>query len=329
MQRRRFLQGSAATGAALLAGVAAPAVRAQSAGKIDLLVTTSPPDPNAHYFWWALDKGFYRDAGIEVSIRSIVADTTTVRGLLAGEGDVGWGGAGSGLQAMAAGSALKILSSFGPRLDFVVVASRNVPDLKALEGRPFAISQIGAVSQTVAKLMIERAGGDAAKVQWLSVGSGSARLAALAAKRVDATIINSLQAVNAVKDSSLHAIGDALKDLPNFLYSWEIVTLNALKTKPEALKAFVAGTARGVRWGMDNPGEAAAISQKLLPNVPPDDLASVIATYAKNRYFDPSGLARPQDWAYTVDIMVKNGDLPKALRYDDFVVTDYVKALPK
>ena len=36
-----------------------------------------------------------------------MADTTTVRGLLAGEGDVGWAGAGSGMQAMAAGSQLR------------------------------------------------------------------------------------------------------------------------------------------------------------------------------------------------------------------------------
>jgi ABC-type nitrate/sulfonate/bicarbonate transport system substrate-binding protein len=124
--------------------------------------------------------------GVEVSIRSIVSDTTTVRGLLAGEGDVGWAGAGSGMQAMAAGSRLKILTSFGPRLDFLVVANTDVPKLKA--GRPFAISQLGAVSHTVAKLVIGRVGGDSSKVQWLSVGSGSARLQALTAKRVDATI---------------------------------------------------------------------------------------------------------------------------------------------
>lgn len=329
MERRKFLAGMATLGAAAaLNPLAAPAVRAQaSAGKINLLVTTSPPDPNAHYFWWALEKGFYRDAGVEVAIQSIVADTTTVRGLLAGEGDVGWAGAGSGMQAMAAGSKLKILSSFGPRLDFLVLASKKVPDLKSLAGRPFAVSQLGAVSHTVAKLMIERAGADSKTVQWLSVGSGSSRLQALAAGRVDATILNSLQSVGALKGGSLHAVGDALKELPNFLYSWEIVTLEALRTKPEALKAFTVATSRGVKWAQENPAEAAKISQKLQPNVDPADIAEVIETYARNKYFDPRGAVQKVDWDYTVDALLQNGGLSKPIAYDDFVVTEYTKGL--
>lgn len=329
MKRRKFLTSMATLGAAAaLTPLAAPAVRAQgSAGKINLLVTTSPPDPNAHYFWWALENGFYRDAGVDVSIKSIVADTTTVRGLLAGEGDVGWAGAGSGMQAMAAGSKLKILSSFGPRLDFLVIASKKVPDLKSVAGHPFAVSQLGAVSQTVAKLMVEQAGGDSKKVQWLSVGSGSSRLQALAAGRVDATILNSLQSIAALRNQSLHAVGDALKDLPNFLYSWEIVTEEALRSKPKALKAFTFATSRGVKWGQANPAEAAKISQKLQPHIDPADIAEVIQTYARNKYFDPRGAVQRADWDYTVKALVENGALSKPIAYDEFVVGDYTKGL--
>jgi NitT/TauT family transport system substrate-binding protein len=324
MKRRRFLQGSAA----LVASLAAPRVHAQSRGKIDLLVTTSPPDVNAHYFWWTRENGFYRDAGIDISMRSIVADTTTVRGLLAGEGDVGWAGAGSGMQAMAAGSQLRIVSSFAPRLDFLVLASKEVANLKALEGRAFAVSQVGAVSQVVSRLMIERAGGDSSKVQWLGVGSPPSRFQALSTRRVDATVLTGLQALNALRDPSLHVIGEAVGDLPNFLYSWEIAPAEAINAKPDAFKAFVAATSRGIAWAMEHTADAARISQKLLPNAAPADVAHVIENYAKIRYFDPSGVLRPQDWDYTVDVMMKNGDLAKPLNYADYVVTDFVKALP-
>jgi ABC-type nitrate/sulfonate/bicarbonate transport system substrate-binding protein len=217
------------------------------------------------------------------------------------------------------------LTSFGPRLDFVIVADKSVADMKALANRPFAVSQVGAVSQTVARLMIERAGGDSAAVQWLSVGSGSSRLQALNAKRVEATILNSLQGLAAVRSPALHVIGDALKDLPNFVYSWEIVTQDALKAKPEQLKAFAAATSRGVTWGMAHPDDAAKISQRLLPNIPPDDVAHVIKTYAANHYFDPRGLLRRADWDYTVDAMVKYGGLSKKLNYDDFVLQDFAQ----
>jgi ABC-type nitrate/sulfonate/bicarbonate transport system substrate-binding protein len=229
------------------------------------------------------------------------------------------------MQAMGAGSRLKILTSFGPRLDFIVIANKDVASMTALANRPVAVSQIGAVSHNVARLMIERAGGDPNAVQWLSVGSGASRLQALNAKRVDATLLNSIQAVAALKSGTLHAIGNSLKDLPNFLYSWEIVTQQALAAKTEPLKAFAAATARAVAWGMDNPTDAAKISQKLLPNIPADDVMEVIKTYAANRYFDPVGLVRRDDWDYTVAVMMKNGDLKRSLKYDDFVLTEFAQ----
>jgi ABC-type nitrate/sulfonate/bicarbonate transport system substrate-binding protein len=145
---------------------------------------------------------------------------------------------------------------------------------------------------------------------------------------VDATVLTGLQALNALRDPSLHVIGEAVKDLPNFLYSWEIAPAEAVKAKSEAFKAFVAATSRGVAWAMANMADAARISRTLLPNAAPDDIAHVIANYAKIGYFDPSGMLRPQDWDYTVDVMMKNGDLARPLKYADYVVTDYVKALP-
>ena len=185
------------------------------------------------------------------------------------------------------------------------------------------MSQIGATSHVVSQLMIERAVGGRADVQWLSVGSGSARLQALNAKRVDGTILNSLQAVAALKNDSLHKLGDGLNQLPQFLYSWEIVTEAALKAKPDQLKAFVAATSRGVEWAMANPADAAKISQKLLPDIPPDDLLEVIKTYSANHYFDPVGALRRADWDYTVDALMKTGGLGKSLNFDDFVAKGF------
>jgi NitT/TauT family transport system substrate-binding protein len=324
LKRRDVMKGALALGAVSTLG--APAVLGQSGvGKIQLLATTSPPDPQGHFLWWAQEKGFYRDAGVDVTIRSIVADTTTVRGLVAGEGDIGWAGAGSGMQSMAAGSRLKILSSFAPRLDFIIIGNDQVTDLKSLEGHLFAVSQVGAVSYTVPKLMIEQANGNSGNVRWVSVGGSGARLAAMLAKRVDGTILTSLQSIEGLKNKNFHTLGIALKELPNFLYSWEIVSQNALASKPEALKAFVAACARAASWGMDHPDEASEVSQKVLPDVAPDDVAIVIHDYAKNGYFDRTGKVNRDSWKFTVDTMMKDGGLTTPLAYADWI-TDYAAA---
>src|SRR5258708_31700020 len=108
-----------------------------------------------------------------------------LRALGAGECDVSWCGVSSALEVVAAGSKLKVLSAFTPKLDYLVVGNKDITSLKGFEGRSMAVSQVGAVSQLVPQLMMEQAGADPSKVQWLGVGASAARVQALIAKRVD------------------------------------------------------------------------------------------------------------------------------------------------
>jgi len=323
--RRFFLR--AATSAALAGIVPARALRAQTRiGLIKLMVGTAPPDPACHYFYFALENGFYREQGLEVAIQPIAAETTAVRGLVAGECDVAWVGAISTLQAVAAGSRLKVLSCFTPRLDYFVVAQQSVASLKALGGRSVGISQVGAVSQLVPKMMIELASGDTARTQWVSVGGSAARVQALVAKRIDGAVLNSAFASRALKYDYLHVIGDAVTDLPHFIYTWEAVSEAAVAQKPAALQAFVIGTAKGVRWAVENPDQAAAISRKLMPDVPPEELAEAANTYAHKQWYAPTGELARADWDFSLAQMMKNGDVTTPLRYDDIVLLQFVAA---
>jgi len=54
----------------------------------------------------------------------------------------------STLQAVAAGSKLKVLSAFTPKLDYLVVGNKDITSLKGFEGRSMAVSQVGAVSRS-------------------------------------------------------------------------------------------------------------------------------------------------------------------------------------
>src|SRR5438105_91367 len=72
----------------------------------------------------------------------------------------------------------------------------------------------------------------------------------------------------------LHEIGDAARDLPDFIYTVEVASEKSLREKRAALQAFANGTLRGARWAMQNPEAAIAISQKLLPDVAHDEIAA-------------------------------------------------------
>src|SRR5262245_2294972 len=298
MNRRKFLGGAAVVTAGAFVAQA-PSVWAQSRSKITVLIGTAPPDPACHFFYHALEKGFYRERGIDVELKPIGAETMALRALLATEGDVAWCGGISTLQAVAAGSKLRVLSCFTPRLDYLVIGKKDITSLKGFEGRSMAVSQVGAVSQIVPRLMIEGKGGDQSKVQWVSVGASAARLQSVIAKRVDGAPMNSVFAVRALKYDYLHVIGDALADLPHFMYTWDVVFQETLDKKRAALQGFVAATAKACRWAMANPVEAGAISRKVLPDLPAGEAEYAAADFAKKRFWSESGLLSRETWEFT------------------------------
>jgi NitT/TauT family transport system substrate-binding protein len=325
MDRRKFL-GSVA-GAAT--AIAAPRLALGQASKITVLLGTAPPDPACHYFYYAQEKGFYKEHGLDVEIKPIGAETLALRALLAGEGDVGWVGGISTLQAVGAGSKLRVLDCFTPKLDYLVVGQKSITSLKGFEGHSMAVSQVGAVSQIVPRLMIEGKGGDQSKVQWVSVGASAARLQSVIAKRVDGAPMNSVFAVRALKYDYLHVIGDALKDLPYFMYTWSVCSADAAQKRRAQYVDFIAANAKACRWATANPGEAGAISRKVLPDLPAGEAEYAAADFAKKKFWHPTGMLDHKTWDFTVDTLIKLGNIKEKMKYDEIVLAGLVDEASK
>jgi NitT/TauT family transport system substrate-binding protein len=326
MKRRQFLSLAAASGAT----IALPRKpRAQSRPKLILLVGTAPPDPGCHYFYYANENGYYAAEGIDVEFQNFPAETTAVRALVAGAGDVCWAGPVSQLTAIKSGAKIKVLSCVAPRLDYLVVAKNEITSVKSLEGHAVAVSAPGAISQIVPRLELEKVGGDQSKVTWVPLGNSGSRLQALVAKRVDAAPLNSGYADRAAKYDFLHIIADAATDLPNFLWGFEGVLAATVEKKHDALQAFVTATVRGARWAMKNPNEAALISEKILPDTSKELLEVTAKAYAAKKFWNASGAMPREAWSFTIDWMVKNGDLDRPYRYEDIVLAEFTDGAVK
>jgi ABC-type nitrate/sulfonate/bicarbonate transport system substrate-binding protein len=86
-------------------------------------------------------------------------------------------------------------------LAYYVVSTADINSLKDFEGKPFGISRIGAVSHTIPVYMMQQAGVDINKVQWVAVGGSGARAQALLAGRIVGGILIADIAWNTVKQS--------------------------------------------------------------------------------------------------------------------------------
>jgi AcrR family transcriptional regulator len=70
---------------------------------------------------------------------------------------------------------------------------------------------------------------------------------------------------------------------------------------------------------------AMAISQKILPDVAKDEIAAGLTHFAKIKYYNVSGLLSKDARNFTVDELVKGGELKQHLKYEDYYLPEFSK----
>jgi ABC-type nitrate/sulfonate/bicarbonate transport system substrate-binding protein len=189
-----------------------------------------------------------------------------------------------------------------------------------LGGKRFGVATIGGGTFIIPRVMIEKAGGDPEKTQWVAIGNSSARVQALIADKIDATITTTSFVPRLLSYGKYHKFADAGRELPNMVYCFEIANEKALTDKRAALAGFISGTAKAVRWAEANPDEAVALSMALLPDAPKDEIADGIKAYLTQHFWNASGIMTREQVEFTVETLRKTGQLTKPISYDEFVV---------
>jgi NitT/TauT family transport system substrate-binding protein len=299
------------------------------ANRIVAAIGTAPPDLTLQTYHFAEANGFYKAEGIEVKLDAYNGDATAMRALAAGEADIAALGLAIPLKAIEAGARVKVVFASSPKMDYLLVAQKGISSVKDLEGKNVGISGPGAVSYQVPLLMVKAAGGDPSKVNFVAVGGSAARTLSLIAKKIDAGVLNTSFASRTTKYDYLHAIGDAARDLPNFIYVVEVASERTIQQKRAAVQAFATATLRGARWAMQNPEAAELISQKILPDVAKDEIAAGLRHFSKTQYYNVDGLLRKEAWDFTVDELVKGGEIKQRMNYSDYVVPEFSQAAAK
>ena len=299
------------------------------ANKIFAAIGTAPPDLTLQTYHFARENGFYQAEGIEVELTAYNGDATAMRALTAGEADIAAIGLAIPLKAIEVGAKVKVVFASSPKMDYLLIAQKGITSAKGLEGKNVGVSGPGAVSYQVPLLMVKAAGGDPGKVNFVSIGGSAARTLALIGKKIDGGVLNTSFASRTAKYDYLHSIGDAALDLPNFIYVVEVASEKAIQQKRAAIQAFTTATLRGARWAMQNPEAAMLISQKILPDVAKDEIASGLRHFAKTEYYNVNGALRKEAWDFTVDELVKGGEIKQRLNYSDHVMPEFAQAAAK
>jgi NitT/TauT family transport system substrate-binding protein len=331
LSRRRFVKNSVLAAAAL--ALPAAARRARAAGLLKQVTMTLDwifQGPNVG-FMVAADKGFYRDAGLDVAITSGKGSGSTAQ--LVGSKATQFGFADGYVvgNAVAKGMAIKTVGSVFRKnpAAIIVLADSGIASPKDLEGRTVAMTAgSGQFQQWPA--FAKGAGIDVRKVQIINIDPAGVG-PALVTKKVDAIGGYAQGYVPAIEirgKKQVHIFWFADYGV-TVVSNGIIVHDDLIKSDPQLVRAFVPPTIKGFLYGRQHPDEAVASVVKYLPTVDPAIVRRELELSWKtwvtpDTKGKPLGWEAEADWASTVQVLRQYGGVATPPATSDLYTNEFV-----
>jgi len=325
----------------LLSGVASNGGRAQAQEKkltnvtfsLDF-ITLGRDAP----FYVAIDKGYYKDEGLNVNIIPAKGTAQAIQNVESGIAQIGFTDVASLVVSRAEGSTVKVAAVIyqkAPFCFFSLNPGADVTKLKDLVGLKVG-SNTGSYITNIARAMMRKNGLDPSTLSMESI-EPSARIAMLVTRKIPAIdfyIITKPALERAVKDAKVVTFLFADHGLD--LYSNGIgATEKYLKEHPDVVKGFVRATLRGYQYTFRHKEEAATIIQKYAKALKNDitvDELKIVENLTVTPEVQKNGLGTftAARMKTSVDWMSENGGFPKekAPKPEDVYATGFLPAKP-
>jgi NitT/TauT family transport system substrate-binding protein len=271
LQLRRSVVASAVSVAILSLAVPASAVAEE------LLVTQYKADPSGAPFAIAIEKGFFKKAGIDITgIISGAGGGASVRAAMAsqlGYGDVSPAGV---IAAIAQGQDIRIVNIGTRLLDLNIVVMPNSPiqSIKDLKGKKFSISEPKSLGEMTAVLVQEKAGLQPQDMQRVVFGSLPGAVTAVESGAADVTAIPTVL-FRMKNGASKYRVILEPQDMPHLPPAIGIAT-GALMKQPAKLRAILEGRREGVKYIYEHTDDAIKILTGLYAPLPADQVAAMV-----------------------------------------------------
>lgn len=269
MQKRDGGFRAGLAGALTLVSLAASAGQARALDSVSLITDFGYNGRHA-YFFVALEKGYYKDAGLDVKILRGQGSVDAIRQVGANNATFGFADAGS--LVLARGNdqipvKLAAIVYAKPPQGVFCREDSGFKQPKDLEGASIANPAAGATVDMF-PLYAKAAGIDAGKVRWV-VASSESLPSLLAGNRVPCVgqfIVG--EPLLRMQAAPAKLVRFAFLDAGLTFYGNGIVaTDTTIATKPDLVKRFVAATIRGMQDAFASPDDAGTIMHKHHPEV--------------------------------------------------------------
>jgi NitT/TauT family transport system substrate-binding protein len=241
--------------------------------KITFLLDFTPYGKHTPFFA-ALDKGFWKDAGFDVTIVKGEGSATTISSYAAGTVDFAFSDTPTLILARSKGALVKVAAIIHDKslYAFGTLEENNIKTPQDLKGKRIGAS-VGDASRVMFPAFAKLNGIDADSVRWVDM-TPPARAASLMLGQVDAVVLFLTEEPTfsaKAKEAGKHWRDFAYADYGLDPYSHGLLVRDDLITnQPDRVKRFIEATMKAWAWSIEHPQEALAMFLKHNPAVDPD-----------------------------------------------------------
>ena len=286
---------------------------------------------DAPYFV-ATEKGFYKEAGLDVTLAPGKGSQPTLDSVAGGNDTFGVVDGSVLAIGVQKGKPVKMIAG----LQQVNPQGLAVPDASAVKTpKDLAGKRIGVTPGSNTALLLPNylraVGVDPASVQVINTDPGT-RVAALTQNRLDVITLLANQEPFLFAQQGIPLRSFLYADAGiNTLGLGLVASQNTLSTQPDLVRRYLAATMRGWQYAQEHPDEAAAIEAHQVT----DTAESVLLDQLKATFpllhtpqtkDQPLGWMAPQDWQATIDTLVQIKALDAPVAASSVYTNEFLKA---
>ncbi|MBI4525714.1 MAG: ABC transporter substrate-binding protein, partial [Deltaproteobacteria bacterium] len=198
----------------------------------------------------ALERGYYREQGLDVQLILISAGVAT-RALIGGDVDFATVG-GAGLPPVLSGAPLRFVFTTFNRPMFWLYARPDIREVKGLKGKRVGVSNIGSGPDSLLRETLKRSGMEGGRdVVVLALGLQGNIYAGLLSGAVDGAVIAPPFNFMAEEAGFRELVGFIKEDFVE-LQGAIVVREALLQSDPALVQKFIRGTLKGFRYAREN-----------------------------------------------------------------------------
>ena len=283
-------------------------------------------------FFVGRERGFYRDAGFDVTVLPATGSAAVLAALEGGQADYGIAEAAPVVQAVGKGASVKAFGVFMDASTSGLASLRPFAEPVDLAGATVAASLTDS-ARVILPIVLDQADVSESSFEWMATDP-SVYFSLLLAGEVDlitASIDSDVPALRRVAEprgQSVHFASFA--DWGYDVYGYFLVTRSdRVASDPDQVRAFAAATARAVAYAIEQPEEAARIVSENSPALDYDTAlahwrASLPALQTASVQANGYGTATVDRLQRSIDLVSRAFDMEATLTPADLYADDFM-----